>query len=117
MTLRYVGSPDARRFFIERKDGCVWAGDQWSIRRQDAVLWARLRDAHAEYNRLQLLPYLGQQVKEFECRLFTLEKLREYLQRACRLTMDVEAQGYGPVEGTFTIPMAMFDSLREVVGW
>lgn len=123
MTLRYIGGGFARRYFIERNDGRVWAGQDWSENRTDAIVWADLQAAHLEYNRLQLEAYHGKPVREFECRLvirvhgdqaFALAELREYLLRACRLTMDVEAQGDGPVDGTFVVPVAMFESLRPV---
>lgn len=122
MTLRYCGNPDALRFFVERADGFLWTGETWAEDRSAALLFADLRTAHGEYNRLQLEPYQGKPVQEFECRLilrvhgdkpFTLETLRGYLMRALRITVDVEAQGDGPVGGVFVLPIAMLDSLRE----
>lgn len=119
MTLRYVGNGEMRRFYIERKDGKFWTGEEWGYR---PCLWADLRSANNEYNRLQLEPFIGQPAQEFECRLvfrvhgdqpFTLEQLREYLFRSLRITVDVEAHGDGPAAGVFLLPLALLESLRR----
>ena len=123
MTLRYCGTPDARRYFIQRADGFVWSGLIWSADITDASLWASLEDANQEYNQLQLLAYQRKPVKEFECRLvfrvhgdraFTLDHLREYLRRSLRITLDVEAHGEGPTRDVFVLPVAMVGSLKPV---
>jgi hypothetical protein len=123
MTLRYCGTPDARRFYIERADGFVWSGLHWSADIADAALWADLQHANHEFNCLCLIPHQGKPVKQYECRLvlrvhgeqpFTLDELRAWLHRALRITVDIEATGEGPVDDTFVLPVVMLEALRPV---
>ena len=123
MTLRYCGTPDARRYLIQRADGRYWSGLHWSADITDAALWADLHQANHEYNCLCLIPYQNKPVKEFECRLvfrvhgdrpLTLDELKAWLQRSLRITVDVEAQGDGPVDGVFVLPVTMLETLRPV---
>jgi hypothetical protein len=123
IVIRGVGLEANRRYVLLQDDGRVWTGEGWDYTIRGARTFAGLRDAREEYERLALLAHAGQPVREFEAairvrvfadRPFTLEELRDYLVRATRLGLDVDANGEGPVPGSLVLQAADFDGFREV---
>lgn len=124
VTVRYVGDDEFRRYYIVRPlDEKFWTGSDWTPQRRGALLYANLVEAHEEYQRLAVRPYLDKPLREFRAELYvqvrtdqpySLPELVAYLNRAFRGIVDTDACGDGPVPECLVLLRASFMELKEL---
>lgn len=121
VAIRSLGQDDSLRFLVQRRDGKFWTGRAWTTDVPKACLYTRLRDAQQVCTGMQLRRQRGKRRREFTCQLrltvhgdqpFTLDDLREYLQRAIQLSFDTFTAGEGPGD-SFVAAQALLFTLNE----
>lgn len=121
VAIRSLGRDNNLRFLVQRRDGKFWTGRAWTTEVPKARLYARLRDAQHVCTGMQLRRQRGKPKREFTCQLrltvhgeqpYTLDDLRDYLQRAIQLSFDTFTAGEGP-GNSFVAAQALLFTLKE----
>src|SRR4051812_5178310 len=94
--VRFIENKGVVRYLLQRADGLFWSGEAWKRSRRRAALYAHLADCHRAYFRLTDDGEDRGPCRGFTARFevfvngnaqFTVEELRDWLQRHVRFTV------------------------------
>ena len=126
LTIRYIGTDDARMFVVQRGDFKFWDGNGFSRILDNAKVFHDHGEAATTVTALQYQQYKGLPVRAFKMELsivlaadnvgsISQEALSKWIAAALRLDVENSCFGDGPVEGSFVQARMKMATLEETV--
>lgn len=121
-TVTPIGNTNFPRWVIVNQFNEYWTGDSWSEEESERQIYAKSNDACTEYQRLLTEAYGEMPVRRFEVK-FSLDlfkhkdvsedQVKEWLHKICRVNMDTNTHGIGPVEDSLGLVSIDWSLLKE----